>query len=188
MIASKPPLILLGLLVYQNITTERAWRRWLSTAAVAGLTVVGAVNIGAVFLPQTNASANHGLVAARCTAERIRPIDLMISPGWGWAGSYLPYISPSRNFSLFDNFLVTAAGDRGALFAGLDREIRRTLDRGGIVYIAELYVLDEPAAEYFTKVLDGLEPNDFVLDREIAFECDGEPVWRLNVEAQTARH
>ncbi len=187
-IASTPPLVMIGLLVYQHITTEWAGRRWLTTAAVGGLVVVAAVNLGAVFLPQTNAAANHDLIAARCAAERIRAFDLMISPGWGWAGSYLPYMSTSPNFSLFDNFLITASGDRGALFATLDREIRSTLDRGGIVYIAELYVLDDSATEYFTRVLGGLEPNDFVLDREIAFECDGEPVWRLNVEAQTARH
>jgi len=132
-------------------------------------------NLGAGILPRHDPATNAGLQAARCLGERLGPHDLVIAPGWDWAGDYLPYFTGVNVLSLNDAFVLTARGDRAIFFAAVERRIAATRTAGGRVYLVRLDTLAEDEAAFFRRVT-GLGPNDFPWRRVDAFRCGQEVV------------
>ncbi|MFN8534896.1 MAG: hypothetical protein U0556_15270 [Dehalococcoidia bacterium] len=158
-----PPLYLLA---------ARALPAW----ALYGVVVPLAIwNLAAGVLPRHNPANNAGLLAARCLADRLSPNDLVIAPGWDWAGDYLPYFSGVNVLSLNDAYVLTAQGDRATFFDAIERRIAATRSTGGRVYLVRLDSLTEDEAAFFRRVT-GLGASDFAWRRIDAFTCGTEPV------------
>jgi hypothetical protein len=158
-----PPLYLLA---------ARALPAWALWALVLPLAFW---NLGAGILPRHDPAANAGLLATRCLAERLGPNDLVITPGWDWAGDYLPYFTGVTVLSLNDAYVLAARGDRAMFFDGIERRLAATRAAGGRVYLVRLDTLTEDEAAFFRRVT-GLGPSDFPWRRVDAFTCGREVV------------
>ncbi|MCS6803204.1 MAG: hypothetical protein RMM58_15310 [Chloroflexota bacterium] len=132
-------------------------------------------NLGAGILPRHDPAMNAGLAATRCLSERLGANDLVITPGWDWAGDYLPYFTAVNVLSLNDAYVLAARGDRATFFEVVERRIAATRAAGGRVYLVRLDTLSEDDAAFFRRVT-GLGPSDFPWRRVDAFLCGREVV------------
>ncbi|GIW11813.1 MAG: hypothetical protein KatS3mg061_2870 [Dehalococcoidia bacterium] len=127
-------------------------------------------NLGVGILPRHDPATNRGLVATRCLAERLAPQDLVVTPGWDWAGDYLPYFTTVKVLSLNDSYVLAARGDRATFFALLAQQLAETRQAGGRVYLVRLDDLTDAEADFFRRVT-GLTAADFPWARQDAFTC-----------------
>lgn len=132
-------------------------------------------NVGAGVLPRHDAARNGGLLAAQCLGSRLTERDLVIAPGWDWAGDYLPYFTKIDTLSLNDAFVLSAKGDKEAFFKEIDRRIAAVRTRGGSAYVVRLDSLSVDDREFFRRVT-GLSPEEIPIKRSPAFTCAGEQV------------
>lgn len=132
-------------------------------------------NLGAGVLPRHDPTTNAGLAATRCLGERLGPADLVITPGWDWAGDYLPYFTGVTVLSLNDAYVLAARGDRATFFDLVERRIAAARAAGGRVYLVRLDSFSDDDAAFFRRVT-GLGPNDFPWRRIDAFVCGQEVV------------
>lgn len=145
--------------------------RWLAVPVVA----LALWNLGAGALPRHDPAANTGLVAARCIGATLGPNDLVIAPGWDWAGDYLPYFTDVNVLSLNDVYVMIARGDKSRFFAEIDRRMAETRAAGGKIYLVRLDTMTADEADFFRRVT-GLGPSDFPWQRSEAFRCGTEVV------------
>ncbi|MCS7001857.1 MAG: hypothetical protein NZ518_03310, partial [Dehalococcoidia bacterium] len=154
-----PPLYLIA---------ARAW-----PAAGFGALVLPIVvwNLTAGALPRHDPATNTGLIVTQCLSERLGPNDLLITPGWDWAGDYVPYFTAIPVVSLQDVYVLAARNDPSAFFREVDRRIAETRAAGGRVYLVRLDTMTADEAAFFRRVT-GLSAADFPWRRVDAFRCE----------------
>ncbi|MBI4301867.1 MAG: DUF2723 domain-containing protein [Chloroflexi bacterium] len=136
------------------------------------------IQVDGTFLPRHDLSTNQGYAKALCLKENTQPADLIVAPGWDWAGSYVPYFAGRDLLSVTDVYLVSADHDRQRFWALLKERIDQTRARGGEVYVAHLFSLDKEERDWLYRAT-GLKAEDFLWKRDLAWSCGGEPIWEI---------
>jgi hypothetical protein len=145
---------------------------------VVGVLAVLAANLATTILPRRDLSGNVAYAKASCLSEYTEDADLVITPGWDWAGSYMPYFFGSDVFSIVDSYVMAADRNSEALMDLLNSRIKEAQSRGGRVYVARLFTLSDDDLVWLQRAT-GLSPQDFSLPGKEAFRCADEPVWEL---------
>ena len=102
--------------------------------------------------------------------------DLVISAGWDWVGTNLPYFTIIEHVSLTDLHLGPGGRDLATTRALVDEQIRATRADGGRVWTVNLFDLNPSHQEWFEKST-GLSPAGFTdLRGEVVMECLGAPI------------
>jgi len=134
------------------------------------------VNLTTAFWPRRDPANNAGLQAAICVGQHTASADLIVTPGWDWASSYLPYFAGRRVLSLMDTVLIAAGGDTIKARDLIHDAISENRAHGGRVYVVRLFNLSEADRAWLQETA-GLSPDDFDRPRQPAFECQGETAW-----------
>lgn len=132
-------------------------------------------NVSAGVLPRHDAARNSGLSAVRCLEANLKYGDLVVAPGWDWAGDYLPYFTNIETLSLNDTFVLAAKGDKQAFIREIDQRLSTVRARGGSAYVVRLDSLTPDDREFFKRVTT-MYPEEIPIRRAPAFECAGETV------------
>lgn len=140
--------------------------------------VIFAINLTTAMLPRHDLGRNQGYHQAMCLAQNTQPDDLVIAPGWDWAGSYGPYFAQRRVFSIIDSFVLDAGRDRRRLISLLGQALEEAQRPGGRAYVARLWTLDDQGRAWLLKTT-GLTPEDFPLPRREAFSCGNEVIFEV---------
>ncbi|MBI2910883.1 MAG: hypothetical protein HYY05_01985 [Chloroflexi bacterium] len=169
-----PPLFLLGLHAVPAIA-----RLWSMPVGLAAAAIPLALNGVLAMLPRSDAATNRELATARCIAGSTTDQDLIIAPGWDWAGSYLPYFGQRQVWSLLDHAVLQAGRDPQRLLALTRGAVADTQSRGGRVFLLRLPGLTEADAAFFRRV-SGLRADGIDWPRRPAGQCDRETLWLLD--------
>ena len=145
---------------------------------VFGVIALFAFNLALAMLPNADLSTNESYAKAMCLKEHTEPTDLIITPGWDWAGSYVPYFAQRDVLSIVDSYLLSVERDKSKLLQLVEERIAQTQAQGGRVYVARLYDLDENDRAWLWRTT-GLSPEDFPFKRRAAYYCLEEPVWEI---------
>ncbi|MBU0493222.1 MAG: DUF2723 domain-containing protein [Chloroflexi bacterium] len=170
-----------GLVALLVATSQRSRRaiRHTQYAVLVLLAALFIVNLGTAFWPRRDQANNPGLQAARCVGEHTAPTDLIVTPGWDWASSYIPYFAQRRVLSLVDTTLIAAGGDPLAAHDLIYDAIQENMAYGGRVYVVRLFDLGETDTAWLRDTA-GLSPDDLARwARQPAFQCQDETVWEL---------
>lgn len=168
-----PPLIFLALGGVPAVA-----RPWSTPVALAAAAIPLALNGGLVMLPRSDAANNRDLATALCVAQSTTAQDLIIAPGWDWAGSYLPYFGQRQVWSLLDHAVLQAGRDPRRLL-DLGREAITAVQlRGGRAFLLRLPSLTAEDAAFFRRV-SGLSPEELDWPRRPSTQCDSETLWLL---------
>ena len=171
---SLPPLIFFALR-----GTPAIARPWSTPLGLAAAAVPLVLNGGLVMLPRSDAATNRELATAQCVAQSTTAQDLIIAPGWDWAGSYLPYFGQRQVWSLLDHAVLQAGRDPQRLLQ-LSREAVAAVQlRGGRAFLLRLPSLTAEDAAFFRRV-SGLSAEEIDWPRRSAGQCDSETLWLLD--------
>ncbi len=154
-----------------------------SQTAVKGVLVFGvialfALNLVQAMIPNADLSTNEGYAKAMCLMGETGASDLIITPGWDWAGSYVPYFAQRDVLSIVDSYLLSAGREKARLLQLVEERIAATQAQGGRVYVARLYHLDDNDRTWLWQTT-GLSSEDFPFVRRAALSCLGEPIWEV---------
>lgn len=174
-VAAPLVLLLAAAEVSRSLPRHRSHRSW--AFLLISVSIV-AINLTTAMASRHDLEQNEGYHKAMCLAENTQPEDLIIAPGWDWAGSYGPYFAQRRVFSIIDSFVLDAGRDRRRLLSLLGYELNETRQQGGRAYVARLWTLDDEGRAWLLKTT-GLTPEDFPFLRREAFSCDGEVVFEV---------
>ena len=145
---------------------------------VFGVIAILAFNLALAMIPNADLSTNVGYAKALCLKDHTEPIDLIITPGWDWTSSYVPYFAHREVLSIVDSHLLSAERDKAKLLQLVEERIAQTQAQGGKVYIARLYNLDANDRAWLWRTT-ALSPEDFPFARKMAHSCLEEPIWEI---------
>jgi len=169
-----PPLIFLALGAAPAIAQP-----WSAPGGLAAAAIPLLINGGLVMLPRSDVATNRELATARCIAQATGDQDLIIAPGWDWAGSYLPYFGQRQVWSLLDHAVLEAGRDPQRLLLLGHAAVADIQARGGRAFLVRLPSLAAEDAAFFRRV-SGLSPEAIDWPRRPAAQCDGETLWLLD--------
>ncbi len=174
-----PPLALLLSLVLLHFSHRfEAFRSAVKVLCIFGVGALFALNLALATIPNADLSTNKGYAKAMCLRDHTEPIDLIITPGWDWAGSYVPYFAQREVLSVVDSYLLSAERDRAKLLQLVEERISQARAQGGKVYVARLYDLDGNDRAWLRRTTS-LSHDDFPFVRRTAFSCLEEPIWEI---------
>ena len=145
---------------------------------VFGVTALFAFNLASAMIPNADLSTNEGYAKAMCLKDQTEPSDLIITPGWDWAGSYGPYFAQRDVLSIVDSYLLSAERDKAKLLQLVEEHIAQIEAQGGRVYVVRLYDLDENDRAWLWRTA-GLSQEDFPFQRRTEYYCLDEPIWEI---------
>lgn len=177
-IAATVALVILAAVVGADlIKSHEGLDRPVLIGGVAAVIVVLGVNLTAI-LPRHDLSANAGYAAAMCVRDKTAANDLIVTTGWDWASSYLPYFAHRDVLSLVDVYLLKAKGDRDKLSSILDERLAAVRAKGGRTFAVRLFGMSASEREWFIQNV-GLDLSDLQLKHNEVASCAGETLWEL---------
>lgn len=174
-----PALILLISLALANGIMHRPRvRHFAGGFLFATVAAIALYNLGTAIVPRSDLAHNDDYAKAICLKDHTFANDLVISPGWDWTSTYVPYFAHREVLSIVDDYLLAAGKDAGRLKQDLAGQIAKTRASGGRVFVVRLYDLDENDRAWLARTT-GLQPEDFPYPRNEAWRCAGETVWEI---------
>lgn len=178
-IAAVAAIIMLSTMAWADLVeSRRAWRSPLLGLAATAVAVVFAGNLFGAMSPRNDLSKNEGYATAVCLRDKTGASDLIVTPGWDWASSYLPYFAQREVVSLVDAYLMEARGSRERLDALLQKRQSEVRDRGGKFLAVRLFPMDETERAWFREAV-GFDPASLGLEGKPIDECLGQPLWEI---------
>lgn len=179
-VAAIPALaLLLGAAGAQGSTVLPLYARLSPAILGTFVAVMGLANLLVVFLPQTNENTNVDAVAARCLATVTLPGDLVVSPGWGWAGTWYPWVGDGTALSVTDVYLSDAGRDQARTRELVQAQVQSTLAAGGRVWFVQFDEGTDEEQAFYRRVTGGLGPAELGLDGPVTGVCAGSPLRRV---------
>lgn len=137
------------------------------------------VNAVLALVPRSDIGQNLDYQRALCLADGLGERDLVISAGWDWAGTYLPYFTKLDYASLTDVHLGPGRRDPDATQALVAERIAAARARGGQVWTVHLFDLSSSDREWFERAT-GLSDADLAwLRGPREAECLGAPIRKV---------
>lgn len=178
-IAAFVAMVIITVFIWADLLGRYPSWRW----AWQGLGVVVVVvlflgNLSGAMVPRHDLATNTGYAKAICLEEKTTTADLIITPGWDWASSYLPYFGHRDVLSLVDTYLLEAHRDRERLHSLVQQRLLEVWGRGGKVFTVRLFTMEGMERGWFIQSV-GFDPGGLALKRQAAGNCLGEPLWEI---------
>ncbi|HEX2171254.1 MAG TPA: hypothetical protein VHL09_02265 [Dehalococcoidia bacterium] len=171
------PATLLATTAYLTLQSAvRTPQDLLAGLTLFGLTALITINAVTSLVPRSEISLNLDYQRAVCLGQRLGRDDLVISAGWDWVGTYVPYFTPLDYLSVTDVHVGPGRRDPAVTRALIAERIAAARSRGGQVWTVHLFDL-EPSEQMWLERATGLTPDQLAEWRgDPAGDCHGAPI------------
>lgn len=148
----------------------------LAGLALFAFAVLVTINAVAGLVPRSDITRNVAYQRAMCLGDGLGRQDLVISAGWDWAGTYIPYFTPLDYVSVLDIFVGPGQRDVARTRNLIAERIAAAHARGNSVWTVNFFDTSPSDRQFFQRAT-GLTPDDFSFwQGPIQAECAGVPI------------
>lgn len=145
---------------------------------VLAVTVLFFGNLFGAIVPRNDLATNEGYAETMCLRDKTGTADLIVTPGWDWASSYLPYFAHREVLSLVDAYLLEAQGNSKRFPSVLQKRLSDVWNRGAKVFAVRLFPMEEKERAWFIESA-GFDPGGFGLKGQPAGDCLSHLFWEI---------